>query len=434
MSVTRRVGDDPLAGWLLAYDGFDPAQERLREALCALGNGYVTTRGAAPESPPGRLHYPGTYIAGCYDRLAAEIAGRAVEHEDLVNMPDWLPLTFRVDGGPWFTLEGVLVLSYRQELDLRRGVLTRDVRFRDDAGRVTRLRDRRLVSMASPHLAALETTVTPEDWSGRLEVRTALDGRVVNALVARYQDLPGRHLVPVETAVVGDDRLYLKVQTRQSEIRIAEAARTRAFLDGRPVVAARRTRSEPAYVAQEFDVDVSPATPVVLEKVAALYTSRDRAISECGLAARTALARAPGFATLLAAHARAWEHLWRAFGMDLEIGPTARTTGPWPPRPSCACTSSTSSRRSRRTAPTSTSASPPAASPARRTGDTSSGTSCSSSRSSTCGCRRSPARSSGTATAGSTRPAQRPGTRGTAAPCSPGRAGATGGKRRPSCT
>ncbi|MFD0532937.1 hypothetical protein ACFQY7_03245 [Actinomadura luteofluorescens] len=41
-----------MSRWVLAYDGYDPATEGLREALCTLGNGYVATRGAAPESPP----------------------------------------------------------------------------------------------------------------------------------------------------------------------------------------------------------------------------------------------------------------------------------------------------------------------------------------------------------------------------------------------
>ncbi len=314
-------------GWVFGYDGFDAAQERLREALCTLGNGYFATRGAAPESAAGSVHYPGTYIAGCYNRLATELAGRVVEHEDLVNAPNWLPLTFRAEDGPWFTLEGVELLAYRQELDLRRGVLTRDIRFRDECGRTTRVRERRLVSMADPHLAALETTVTPEDWAGRLEVRTALDGRVVNALVERYRDLPNRHLVPLETAAIGEDQLFLKVQTRQSEIRIAEAARTRALGERRPVTAERRAVRDEGYIAHEFTVEVAPAAPVVLEKVVALYTSRDHAISECGLAARTAIARAPGFASLLAAHERAWEHLWRDFGIDLEIEGDGPDTG-----------------------------------------------------------------------------------------------------------
>ena len=155
-------------GWSLVYDRFDPAQDRLREALCTLGNGYFATRGAAAESPPGGIHYPGTYVSGCYNRLPAEVDGKSVEHEDLVNAPNWLPLTFRADGGAWFSLADVEILAYRQTLDVQRGVLARDVRVRDRAGRVTRLVDSRLVSMAAPHLAAMETTITPENGRGGL--------------------------------------------------------------------------------------------------------------------------------------------------------------------------------------------------------------------------------------------------------------------------
>ena len=97
------------------------------------------------------------------------------------------------------------MLGYRQELDLRRGVLTRLVRVRDPDGRATRMTQRRFVSMADPHLAGLETTVVPENWSGRLEVRSALDGRVTNAGVERYRALDGRHLAPVEAGEAGDD-------------------------------------------------------------------------------------------------------------------------------------------------------------------------------------------------------------------------------------
>ena len=42
---------------------------KLREALCTVGNGYFATRGAAPESKAGQVHYPGTYAAGVYNRL-----------------------------------------------------------------------------------------------------------------------------------------------------------------------------------------------------------------------------------------------------------------------------------------------------------------------------------------------------------------------------
>ena len=57
--------------WVLAYDGFEPPGERLREALCTLGNGYFATRGAAPEAAADTVHYPGSYVAGVYNRRSA---------------------------------------------------------------------------------------------------------------------------------------------------------------------------------------------------------------------------------------------------------------------------------------------------------------------------------------------------------------------------
>jgi HAD superfamily hydrolase (TIGR01509 family) len=79
--------------WLLAYDGFDAALEGTREALCTLGNGYWGTRGSARGSTADGVHYPGTYLAGVYNRLRSDLGGRAVEDEHLVNAPDWTSLT-----------------------------------------------------------------------------------------------------------------------------------------------------------------------------------------------------------------------------------------------------------------------------------------------------------------------------------------------------
>src|SRR5512132_3467777 len=106
--------------------------------------------------------------------------------------------------------------------------------------------------MDDPHLAGLETTVVPENWSGGLEVRSALDGRVTNAGVERYRGLDGRHLVPVEVGQAGDEVVWLQVETRSSRVRIALAARTRAGRDGQAVAVERRTAQEPGFAAQDL--------------------------------------------------------------------------------------------------------------------------------------------------------------------------------------
>jgi trehalose 6-phosphate phosphatase len=314
-----------MSTWLLQYSGLDPAQEGLREALCTLGNGYLATRGAVPEAKADGIHYPATYAAGIFNRLASTVADRTLEDESIVNLPNWLPLTFRAEDGCW--LEAAGFLESQIELDLRRGVLTRFARVRDDGGRLTRLTQRRLVSMDDPHLAALETTILPENWSGRLEIRSLLDGNVSNSGVARYRALAGEHLTAIETAGVDDETVTLQAQTKSSHILVVQASRTRLCGDGAAVAAGRTLLQEPALVGHELSAELGKEESVTIEKVVAFYTSRDPALSDPAHAARRAVSRTPGFNELLDKHVLTWHQLWRRFGISLEEGEerTART-------------------------------------------------------------------------------------------------------------
>lgn len=312
-----RVAVRELTPWELIYRGWDPAAQPLREALTTLGNGYFATRGAAEEARAGGPHYPGTYLAGGYDRLESEIAGRVVENEDLVNWPNWLALTFRCADGDWLDLDAVTVLDYEQRLDLAHGVLSRRVELRDRAGRAFRLVSRRIVHMADAHLAAIEWELTALDWSGPIEICAALDGRVTNAGVARYRALAGDHLVPVAAEPSGDDAVCLVTQARQSRIVMAQAARTRVEVGGAPASVERRTELRPDWAGQRLTLRCAQGQPVRVEKIVALYSSRDFAISEPGLAACTHVHRAPGFGELLARHQLAWRQLWRRADLEL---------------------------------------------------------------------------------------------------------------------
>lgn len=313
-----RIATEPPSAWSLVYEEFAPAEEGIRESLCALGNGYFETRGAAVWARADGVHYPGTYLAGGYNRLRTDIAGRVVENEDLVNLPNWLALEFRIADGDWFDTRRVRILSYRQELDLRRGMLVKKIRFEDAQSRRSTFTERRLVSMSNLHLAALEVTLTAENWSGVVTLRTAIDGRVVNDGARLYRKFNKRHIEPVGSEVFGADSMCLRVRTSQSDVRVAQAARTRVFVDGELRQQQRATIDEPGYIGQELETELASGTTLTVEKLASLYTSRDRAISECELAARKTLARVSTFAAVMAEHALAWKHLWQRFDVHLQ--------------------------------------------------------------------------------------------------------------------
>jgi alpha,alpha-trehalase len=309
--------DASINPWSITFGGYQPHDERLREALCTTGNGYFTTRGCAPECSAGDAHYPGTYAAGVYNRLIDEIADSSIDNESLVNLPNWLPLTFRIDGGPWFDIDDVEVLSYLQTLDLRGAMLTREFQFRDNAGRTTAVTQRRIVAMHLPHVAALQTTVQAENWSGTLEFRSLIDGDVQNLGVERYRDLSSRHLAVLQRSELSSDSALLTAETVQSKVRIAVAARSTVWRNDAPAPADYRFVQEDLQIGHDIAVEVAAGQVVTLEKTATLFTGRDPGISEPATDAERALNRLGRFADLLHGHELAWAHLWERFNVEM---------------------------------------------------------------------------------------------------------------------
>lgn len=307
-----------MTDWTMAYDSFDPEREQQREALFTLANGYMGTRAAVTYARANDVHYPGTYVAGLYNRATSEIEGESVEIESIVNVPNWLPLTWRINDGDWFDLRDVTIHEYREELDIRRGVLTRTFRVEDQEGCRTRVSERRFVHMRHEHLAGLETTVSPENWSGRLELSTSIDGRVENGLVESDQKLNNVHLDPIATGTDRKGNLWLKTRTKQSRIEIDVATRTRLSVNGSPATPPVKLNEAPGFIGQTMALDVSEGDAIAIEKTAAIFTSRDPAISESGLAARQAVSDASDFETLLRSHIETWEMLWQRCDISLE--------------------------------------------------------------------------------------------------------------------
>ncbi|MFP4473477.1 MAG: glycoside hydrolase family 65 protein [Candidatus Omnitrophota bacterium] len=305
--------------WKLSYNYFDPEKENLREALCTLGNGYLGTRGAVPETNADRVHYPGTYIAGVYNALMTPIAGREIINEDFVNCPNWLMFNYRIDGGPWFNRLRVKILSWKMELNMRKGILSRRIRWKDDQGRITLVESHRIVSMADPHVCAMRFSITPENYNGRITLRSGIDGLVVNAGVERYKQLNHKHLQPYAHGSFEEDGVFLTMETNQSRIRITEAQRTRV-LNGHNVIRPEmnvllhgRER-----IMQQFSLDIKEGERYSVEKLVGIYTSRDHGVADpCALAQEKA-ASIESFDAAFKPHQARWKALWRVFDIQVD--------------------------------------------------------------------------------------------------------------------
>jgi trehalose/maltose hydrolase-like predicted phosphorylase len=307
-----------MPSWSLVYDTFEPEQEPLRESLTTLGNGCFATRGACEWARADGVHYPGTYVAGGYNRLPSVVGDRTIFNEDLVNWPNWLPLTFRAEGGDWFTLQAVEVLAYQHALHMHDGVLERRLHVRDNAGRESLIETRRFVHMGPPHYGAIAFALTAKNWSGRVDVKSALDGSVMNAGVPRYQDLNAKHLHVINTGGLDDERMFLHVETNQSYRRMAQVARHQFYQNHKLIELKPTCTRESESVTYQYALAMEQGRTLHIEKIVAVYCSHDKAIRECLDDAVIASQEAGRFHALLKTHHQAWQRLWHRCDVELD--------------------------------------------------------------------------------------------------------------------
>ncbi len=299
--------------WCIMFHDYDKEIEKTREALLAVGNGYLGTRGAMEESCFGGINYPGTYMAGVFNRLTSRVSGKDIENEDFVNCPNWLPVNFRIGDDPYMDINRVAIASISRQLDLKTGILHRDMVVKDESGRKTRIVSERLASMDDPHICALKYRLTPLNYQGEITVSAAIDGTHINDGVERYRDLNQKHLASLKQAAM-EGLLLLTVKTTSSNIEIALAAGVRT--GGAPVAAVSH-ETLPGRAEISYTYDARENQTFFLEKRVALYTSQDVGVDDPSEAADAALHQMPSFDAVKQASVTRWAALWEE--MDIRL-------------------------------------------------------------------------------------------------------------------
>ena len=296
-------------GWNLTYKGFNSEEEKLRETLCTIGNGYLGVRGCFEGENASDVHCPGTYIAGIYNRLGTKINNKIIYNNDLVNCPNWLMLEFRIGSGEFLSLPNMELLDYSQTLNMRDGVMSRSIICRDRLGRITRIHARRFASMANHHICAIKYEITPLNYSKTVTVRSSIDGNVINEGVERYRKLNSKHLSLVESGSTKHG-IFLHVRTNRSKYRIVMNARTCVYQNRKKLTADKRVSKNRAGISEEIEIEMQAYTAYTVEKYVSVYTSLDRGISDIKKAGQDAVGKIKSFKNLYQLHAKTWKSLW----------------------------------------------------------------------------------------------------------------------------
>ncbi len=299
--------------WLLRIDGFDPDYEAQAEAVLALVNGYQGTRAALEEGHPAAR--PATFLAGIFNTPAAP---QAPELEapipELVVGPDWSQVQIAIDG-TLLRLDQVELLEQCRTLDMARGVLVREWRVRDAAGRITALRSLRFASLANRHLLAQALEIRPENYSAAIVLTATVNGAVTNANQTR-------HLEALSSAALPGAPLVLR--TRQSGYLIACAAHA-LLADVNGAVVASSTEATPTALRQHWQFTAGAGQSFTLQKLVSIVTSRDMPDPTAAAAAHLREFQRVGLAALLSEHSAAWAERWAA--TDIQIPGDAALQG-----------------------------------------------------------------------------------------------------------
>jgi beta-phosphoglucomutase family hydrolase len=260
--------------WNLSYSDYVPEKEKTRETLLTIGNGYFGTRGALEECLGGEINYPGTYIAGLYNRLISKVGDRDIENEDFVNAPNWLPIRFKIGDGDWIKINKVEILDIERKLDFATGLLSKKIIIRDKTGKETQIVSKRFASMDNPHLAGISYEVTPLNYSAHITFESGLDGNIINDGVERYRQLNQKHIEP-SLEGVDDNVSFLQVKTTQSEILITQTAKRRLFLNDKEIKAESYHFQERGCVITRFGNHIEKNETYRLEKMVSIFTSME---------------------------------------------------------------------------------------------------------------------------------------------------------------
>ncbi len=312
----------PEDNWHLRYFDYDPNKERMREALCTIGNGYFGTRGANIENCANSINYPGTYIAGVYNELESNVDDQKIRNEDLVNCPNWIPITFKIEDGEWFDLNCFQnnshgkIIHYERGINFKTGIYSRTVIIEHLNGDQTEIFSKRCASMENPHLGLIEYHIIPRNYSKRITVKSYLDGDISNSGVPRYSSLNSQHLEFIYSSGENDVS-YLLVKTNQSKIHIAEVAKLEFSVNDSPISPVITHTSQNLKINSICSVSLQEKQDLCVHKFVSLFTSQQYDVSDPLRSGLNLIENLSPFEVAVQKHEDKWIKLWE--NMDIDI-------------------------------------------------------------------------------------------------------------------
>ncbi len=329
------IADDafPAEPWAVRESGLDRRILAQTESIFALANGHLGLRGNLDEGEPRGLS--GTYLNGFYESHPIEYGepafGQPEDGQTVVNVTNGKLIRLLVEDEPLDVRRGELE-SHERVLDLRSGILERELRWTSDAGRSVRVKSRRLVSFRDRSVAAISYEVEALEQPMRVALQSNLlanqseswEGRADSPRQADESD-PRESaslgtVLESQLAVDNGLRVVLAHTTRSSGLSLAVGMEHVLDTEDEPVT---RTESEPDLGRVTISTKLTPGRPLRLVKLLAYHWSSRESVEwlrdQVDASLQSALAE--GFDGLAAAQRSFLDDYWAVADVELDGDP-----------------------------------------------------------------------------------------------------------------
>jgi kojibiose phosphorylase len=282
--------------WQILEEQFTPEKQAHHETIFTIGNGYLGTRGAFEEFTPGENR--ATFVHGIFDDAP-------IIFTELANFPDWLEFEIWANG-QHFDLHQGEVLDYRRWLDLRTGLLTRQVHWRSPQGLVMRLTFERFASLADPHLMMVRLQVTPENGEAEIELHAGLNGEADNEGLKHWRwQAQGQE----------QNTAWLELRTRTSNLGVALGMHLHLHSFGPLATQMWDVRNHPTLIGRAA---LKPHQTLTAEKVVAIATQRETPTPRALVLSKLNALAHPAWPVLWEKHCAAWQKTWEQCDVEIE--------------------------------------------------------------------------------------------------------------------
>ncbi len=305
MTDTRFQSDE----WKIIETRFEPGRGRDSESIFALGNGMMGQRANFEETYTGDT-LQGSYVAGVYYPDKTVVGWWKVGYPEyfakVPNAPSWTGIIVRIDGEE-LDLAKCEVKSFRRELDMKQGLLTRTFTAVIPSGRVAEVVAKRFLSMHEPEKAAISYSVSITGGGGKLEIIPWLNADVRNE-DANYDEKFWEN----ESSAIDGNRAVVVAQTRKTAFIVATAMENIFTLNGKPAKGTTEITKTDKTAHCRFTSPYTDGDTFTVTKYAAVLSSFNHPAE--GLAGKAMAAAgeaaAKGFDAMLTDHSGAWEKKW----------------------------------------------------------------------------------------------------------------------------